>query len=126
MSAANNNFAARRHCKAFLHRNYCGEKKSDFKAKSPFGDDLEQMRSTYFQKLGCPPAFQLLVIGSEEITLILNCKHLFYQKLLSEQGHSLFFLNFCLSSGWSFNVSVFKRSEVTGLLIILFGNECFS
>lgn len=39
------------------------------------------MRSSYFQKLGCPPAFQLLVMASEEITLILNCNHLFIKNL---------------------------------------------
>lgn len=45
----------------FFYIGVIEEKKSGFKGKSPFGDDLEQMRSSDFQKLGSPPAFQLLV-----------------------------------------------------------------
>lgn len=83
----------------FFYIRVTEEKNHEFRAKSPFGDDLEQMRSSGFQKLGCPPAFQLLVMDSEEIALILNCNHLFIKSFCHSKiiHYSFIFLQLLIS-----------------------------
>lgn len=78
----------------------------DVSTNHPF-EITHQMRLSDFQKQGGPPALQLLVMGSGEITVILKCNHLFVIGVYQSKV-------ICCS----FLISVFSQSAVLMFLCL--------